>query len=268
MPINAVIYSGWTNYGVAEDTFWVSKTNPAASWDFIYADTLVDGAHVSSSGTLSFDVPKGSPTPHEMPDGTDIDFLAPFHTTLSMIPPNGRFWHSVTDSNSVRFTWQNFLVGRDTNNAISFQAGLFINGDYTFRYAFPLHFLSFTNDFVIGAQFGGVGETFAMNNYSNLADGLDIIWDLPDSQVDTDGDGTYDIVELYYGFDPKAYTPEDWDNDGLSNNFEYYYTNSITSTNGLERLNAKLFDSDDDKLPDIFEVTYGFNPFVAKFWTH
>jgi len=263
MPSNAVVYSGWTNYGIAEDTFWVCKTNPAASWDFIYADTLVDGAHVSSSGTLSFGDPKGSPTPHEMPDGTGIDFLAPFHSTLSMIPPNGRVWHHTTDSNSVRFTWQNFLVGRDTNNAISFQAELFMNGDYTFRYAFPLHFLSFTNNFVIGAQFGGVGETFAMNNYSNLADGLDIIWDLPDSQVDTDGDGTYDIVELYYGFDPKAYTPEDWDNDGLSNNFEYYYTNSV-STNGLERLNARLFDSDGDKLPDLFEVTYtNFNPLVA-----
>jgi len=263
MPSNAIVYSGWTNYGVAEDTFWVCKTNPSASWDFLFADKIVDGAHVSSSGTISFDIPKGSPTPHEMPDGTGIDFLAPFHSTLSMIPPNGRFWHYATESNSVRFTWQNFLVGRDTNNAISFQAELFINGDYTFRYALPLHFLSFTNDFVIGAQFGGVGETFAMNNYSNLADGLDIIWDLPDSQVDTDGDGTYDIVELYYGFDSKAYTPEDWDNDGLSNNFEYYYTNSVP-TNGIERLNAKLFDSDGDKLPDIFEVMYtNFNPLVA-----
>ncbi|MDA3800501.1 MAG: hypothetical protein PF692_15690 [Kiritimatiellae bacterium] len=81
---------------------------------------------------------------------------------------------------------------------------------------------------------------------------------------DTDGDGTYDIVEIYYGFDPKAYTPPDWDNDGLSNNFEYYCTNSI-STNGIERLNAKLFDSDGDKLPDLFEVMYtNFNPCVSN----
>jgi hypothetical protein len=303
MPSNAVVYSGWTNYGIAEDTFWT----PATNWSFVFATNLVDGAHVSSSGTVSFgmpscndsfDVPKGSPTPHEMPDGTGIDFLAPFHSTLSVIPPVGRFWHSVTDSNSVRFTWQNFNVGRDTNNAISFQAELFINGDYTYRYAFPLNFLSFTNDFTIGAQFNGEGETFAMNNYSNLADGLDITWDLPDSTVDTDGDGTYDIVELYYGFDPKEYTPPDWDNDGLSNNFEYqtsldqtsldYNLNSsnamvqgcdgakekiITSNSksgnaelqlGIERLNARLFDSDGDKLPDIFEVTYGFNPLIAN----
>jgi hypothetical protein len=263
MPSNAVVYSCWTNYGIAEDTFWVNATNPASSWGFVYAEELVEGVHVSSSGTLSFNIPKGSPTPHEMPDGTGIDFLAPFHSTLSVVPPNGRFWHYVTESNSVRFTWQNFLVGRDTNNAISFQAELFINGDYTFRYAFPPHFLSFTNDFAIGAQFGGVGETYAMNNYSNLADGLDIIWDLPDSTLDTDGDGTYDIVELYYGFDPNAYTPPDWDNDGLSNNFEYYYTNSVP-TNGIERLNARLFDSDGDGLPDIFEVMYtNFNPLVA-----
>jgi len=44
---------------LAEDSFWL----PAANWAFVLGTNAVEGAHVSSSGTLSFDpdLPKGSP---------------------------------------------------------------------------------------------------------------------------------------------------------------------------------------------------------------
>ncbi|MDA3798857.1 MAG: hypothetical protein PF692_07245, partial [Kiritimatiellae bacterium] len=241
-PTNAVTYDRWTHYGVAEDTFWL----PATNWNFVYGSNLVEGAYVSSSGTLSFNVPKSSSVPRGMPDGTGMNFLAPFHSSLAVIPTNGCFWYAATDTNTMIFTWNSFLMGRDTNNVFSFQAELFYNGDFIYRYYFPTNVTSFTNDFVIGGQYEDEGETYFHNNMSNLVAGLGITWDIPDPTIDTDGDGTYDIVEVYYGWDPYTETDDDFDNDGMSNNDEYY---TIDPATGL-RLDATNYDSDGDGIPD------------------
>ena len=100
-------YQGWSRYGVAEDTFWL----PATNWSFLLGTNLVAGLHVSSSGTLSFNLPKGSPTARLLPDGTLIDFLAPLQTHLGIVPSAGRFWHATTPSNTLLLTWQN-QIGR------------------------------------------------------------------------------------------------------------------------------------------------------------
>ena len=57
VPSNAVLHAPWGRYGLAEDTFWL----PATNWAFVLGTNAADGAHVSSSGTLSFDpaTPKG-----------------------------------------------------------------------------------------------------------------------------------------------------------------------------------------------------------------
>ena len=121
MPPNAVVCAAWACYGTAEDTFWL----PATDWGFVLGTNAVEGALVSSSGTLSFWRPKGSPRAAEMPDGTGISFLAPLQGRFGIVPPSGRFWYAVTDSNSVLFTWQDVFAGRDTNSPVSFQAELF-----------------------------------------------------------------------------------------------------------------------------------------------
>ena len=50
VPANAVVHAPWTRHGVAEDTFYA----PASNWSFVLDSNSVAGAHVSSSGTLSF----------------------------------------------------------------------------------------------------------------------------------------------------------------------------------------------------------------------
>jgi hypothetical protein len=223
VPSNAVACETWSRWrGVAEDTFF-EKTN---GWSFVLGSDSVDGVHVSSSGTLSFGWPKGSPRAAEMPDGTGLDFLAPLQGPFGIVPPSGRFWRAVTDSNSVLFTWENAYAGRDTNSPVTFQAELFWNGDFAYRYAVPSNsslFLfpsSFTN-FAIGAQRGG-GETYALNETGKLADGLELRWRAfgvlgPDDD-DPDGDGlpTYDELTLH-GTDPLN---ADSDFDGLEDDAE------------------------------------------------
>ncbi|MDA3799704.1 MAG: hypothetical protein PF692_11565, partial [Kiritimatiellae bacterium] len=244
-PTNHVKYARWQNYGVAEDSFWV----PATNWAFVYGSNLVDGVYVSSSGTLSFDVPKSSSEAHGLPDGTGIDFLAPFHSSLSIIhsDTNSCFWYAPTDTNSMLFTWSSFYLGRNITNKFSCQVELFYNGDFTYRYYFPTNIVGFTNDFVIGGQYGDEGETYFHNNFSNLVDGLRYTTDVPDPTIDTDGDGIYDIVEIYYGTDPYvANETDDSDHDGISDNDEYY---TIDPATGL-RLDATNYDSDGDGIPD------------------
>ena len=223
MPSNAVVHYAWACYGAARDSFWL----PATNWDFVLGTNAVEGALVSSSGTLSFWRPKGSPSAVEMPDGTGISFLAPLQGRFGIVPPGGRFWHAVTDSNSVLFTWQDVFAGRDTNSPVSFQAELFWNGDFTYRYAFPSNSSilnpnsSFTN-FVIGAQHNGGGETYALNDTNLLFNGLELRWRafgmLDPNLDDFDGDGLSDYDEVMkYGTDPRL---PDSDFDGLSDSAE------------------------------------------------
>ena len=138
--------------------------------------------HFSSSGTLAFGWPKGSPRAREMPDGSSLDFLAPLQTDIGIAPPAGRFWHAPTPSNCLLLTWQEVYANRNTNFPVSFQSELFANGDFTFRYDFsrlqptancPLP----TANWTIGAQNNGGGETTAGSN---------------PTLRDTDGDGLVD----------------------------------------------------------------------------
>jgi RHS repeat-associated protein len=211
---NAVAYETWSRWrGVAEDTFF-EKTN---GWSFALGpDPVVDGAHVSSSGTLSFGWPKGSPRAAEMPDGTGLDFLAPLQGPFGIVPPAGRFWSAPTTNGSMVFTWENVFAGRDPDSPVTFQAELFPNGDFTYRYAFT-NAPALTN-FAIGAQRGGGGETYALNDTNKLVSGLELRWRAfgvldPDSG-DSDQDGVQDYDELTrYGTDPLM---PDSDLDGLS----------------------------------------------------
>ena len=125
-----ITYQGWSRYGVAEDTFWL----PATNWSFLLGTNLVEGLHVSSSGTLSFNLPKGSPTARLLPDGDPIDFLAPLQTPLGTVPPAGHFWHATTPSNMLLLTWQDVYFNRLTNYPITFQSELWPHGDFVYRY--------------------------------------------------------------------------------------------------------------------------------------
>ncbi len=62
---------------------------------------------------------------HSTPDGEAIakEELSP-----------SRFWHCVTPSNTLMLTWQNVLLGRDTNTPVSVQAELWTDGHFAYRY--------------------------------------------------------------------------------------------------------------------------------------
>jgi len=183
-PTNAVVHERWRLRGAAEDGFWTGLPDP-----FMLGTNAYDAVYVSSSGTLSFGRRKGSPTARLMSDGSDIAFLAPLHTVLG-IPPeaqwdlmanhelgitNSLFWHDVTDSRSSRFTWQNVLLGRETNAPVSFQVELFPDGDFIYRYDFnaPLsNILTETTEYVIGAQGEpGAGKTALINTQLHACSG-------------------------------------------------------------------------------------------------
>ncbi|MGI6494683.1 MAG: RHS repeat-associated core domain-containing protein [Kiritimatiellia bacterium] len=216
VPSNAVVHAPWTRYGVAEDTFWL----PATNWSFTLGTNRVGGLHVSSSGTLSFGWPKGSPRARRMPDGSGLDFLAPLQTSLGIVPPAGRFWHAPTASNSLLLAWQDVFAGRDAGLPVTFQAELFPSGDFVYRY--DLSRLSATNalpatNWVVGAQHGGGGETFAFGGTGVLVHGLELHWRafgmLDPDIADHDGDGlsTCDEV-MVHGTDPRL---PDTDLDGV-----------------------------------------------------
>ncbi|MDD5720700.1 MAG: hypothetical protein PHQ53_13530, partial [Candidatus Krumholzibacteria bacterium] len=231
VPSNAVVYSRWTRYGVAEDTFYL----PATNWSFRLAGSnAVAGAHVSSSGTISFDDrPKGSPRARALPDGSGLDFLAPLQTAIGIVPPGGRFWHASTLSNTLLLTWQDVFAARDTNYPVTFQSELFANGDFTFRYdlsRLPTAGcqLPLTN-FSVGAQHHGGGETYAHDDTNKLVDGLELRW------------------RAFGILDPDV---DDHDGDGLSSYYEVMTLGSLPA----------LPDSDYDGLTDPQEIAAGSGP--------
>jgi RHS repeat-associated protein len=266
VPSNAVLHAPWTRYGVAEDTFWL----PATNWAFILGTNAVEGLHVSSSGTLSFGWPKGSPRARELPDGSELDFLAPLQTHIGIVPPAGRFWHAPTLSNSLLLTWQDVYANRNTNYPISFQSELFASGDFTFRYdlsRFPSPVSCFPSpDFTIGAQHNGGGGTYAFSDTNHLVNGLELRWrafGLLDPDIDDhDGDGlsTYDEV-MIHDSDPRV---TDSDLDGVADGAEVTAGSNPmlrdTDGDGLidgsdpDPLNAtSLADEDGDGIPDAYE---------------
>ncbi|MGI6496844.1 MAG: RHS repeat-associated core domain-containing protein [Kiritimatiellia bacterium] len=270
VPSNAVVHAPWTRYGVAEDTFWL----PATNWSFTLGTNRVGGLHVSSSGTLSFGWPKGSPRARRMPDGSGLDFLAPLQTSLGIVPPAGRFWHAPTASNSLLLAWQDVFAGRDAGLPVTFQAELFPSGDFVYRY--DLSRLSATNalpatNWVVGAQHGGGGETFAFGGTGVLVHGLELHWRafgmLDPDVADHDGDGlsTYDEV-MVHGTDPRL---PDTDLDGVLDGAEVAAGTSplLRDTDGDGLVDGSdpdplsptpSDDLDGDGIPDAYETaTFG-----------
>ncbi len=266
-PSNAVPHTPWTRYGVAEDTFWL----PATNWSFTLGTNAVEGLHVSSSGTLSFHHPKGSPRARAMPDGSDLDFLAPLQTSLGIVPPQGHFWHAPTPSNSLLLTWQDVYLARDTNAPVSVQSELFANGDFTFRYDLsalnPQAPTLPTTNFVIGAQHNRGGETYALADTNRLVNGLELRWrafgllDPGLEDHDDDALSTYAEVMLH-GTDPRQ---PDSDLDGLTDGEEVAAGSDPllrdTDLDGLidgsdpDPLNATSpADADGDGIADAYEL--------------
>ncbi|MCK9506418.1 MAG: thrombospondin type 3 repeat-containing protein, partial [Porticoccaceae bacterium] len=267
VPTNAITYLPWTAYGLAEDTFWL----PATNWSFILGTNLIEGLHVSSSGTVSFGRPKGSPRAYALPDGSDLDFLAPFQTSLGIVPPEGHFWHAVMPGGSLLLTWQDVLLNRNSDWPVSLQIELHPGGDFIYRYDLSglpdTELPSAATNFVIGAQHNLGGETYSLCNTAAVPHGLELHWrafGLLDPAIDDhDGDGLLTWEELFiYGTDPRN---PDSDYDGLSDGLEISLgldpLNPDSDGDGLvdgsdpDPFNpTSLEDHDGDGIPDAYEI--------------
>ena len=121
---NAVTNERWRLRGAHDDAFRIT----ADGWSYSSAT----GVTVLSRGELCTSIHA-----HDFPRAFDQD--------LSLVPvvnwpllPEGRresfFWHDVTTSNTLLTTWWNAALGRDATNLVNFQAELFPNGMFTYRY--------------------------------------------------------------------------------------------------------------------------------------
>ena len=100
-------------------------------WTFPWRDGTLSGITVLSRGELRPNVN----TPY---------FPPPFDAPLAVVPsfnwhllPGGVsnvFWHAVSPSNSLVVTWENSPVNRDVNCLTNFQAELFADGRFEYRY--------------------------------------------------------------------------------------------------------------------------------------
>ena len=277
-PANAVTYERWTRYGVANDLFWLACTpgatntsngNPSLDWSYTLGTNQIEGIYIATTGTLSFNRPKGSPTAREMPDPYGISFMAPLQTHIGIVPPAGQFWHAITVTNTLLCTWQNVYYGRLAEYPISFQIELWPHGDFVYRYnlaSLPNNQLFTdhpppTTNFVIGAQHNHGGETYTLGNTNAVVHGLNLHWrafGLLDPTIDDhDGDGlsTYDEVMLY-GTNPNLI---DTDGDGLSDYDEIF----VYGTDPVEPQNYNIYEPDENSngIIDFWEESglfYGF----------
>ena len=123
-PANVVTNERWRLRGAHDDAFRI----PADGWSYPFAS----GMTVLSHGAIRRDI-------------RSRDFPRAFEQDLSLLPvvnwqflPDGRnesvFWHGSTPSNTLIATWWNAALGRDATNPVCFQAELYTNGGFDYRY--------------------------------------------------------------------------------------------------------------------------------------
>ena len=145
-----------------------------------------------------------------------------------------RVWYDVTESNSVRITWQDALLLRDTNSPISVQAEFYENGNFTYRYDFARAtnaLAACASNVVIGAVRNGTGEMFSLS-CSPFPDPCSL------SSL------------FFHALDPKDARMADRDGDGVSTYAEIF----------VHRTDPGLFDTDGDGVGDGAEITARLDP--------
>ena len=121
---HAITNEPWRRRGAFDDAFRI----PANGWSYPYAT----GVTVLARGELRTSI-------------RTRDFPPAFAQGLSLLPlvnwpqlPEGRsesvFWYDATPSNTLLTTWWNAALGRNATNPVNFQAELFPDGGFTYRY--------------------------------------------------------------------------------------------------------------------------------------
>ena len=199
-------------------------------------DNSYEEVFISSSGIIGFDSPKGSELTRGMPceEAADRVYLALLWGRNDFKPRLGsKMWYGVKGDGNFVASYDTVFIDGDTNAIAKVQVELIDNGDMILRYKdLPP---CVTNAHVAGFQ--------------NLDGG----WTLPSENIHSNN-------AIYLkAFGPLDLTVEDsdTDDDGISDYYELYPTNSVSMTDPCNP------DTDHDGLKDGWEVRHGFNPAEA-----
>ena len=139
-PFEGVATNGdWRLCGAYDDSMRISP----AGWAFPWKGGMMNGITVlswcefmPSVMTNYFPAPfpdKVSFVPecnwHLIPSNS-----VPYEGSAALTTNESVFWHGVTTDNSLVLTWQNATYARDANCPTNFQAELFTNGSFEYRY--------------------------------------------------------------------------------------------------------------------------------------
>ena len=123
-PAGTVTNEQWRFRGAHDDASRI----PANGWSYPYAT----GVTVLARGEL-----RTSIGAHDFPPAFDQDLSLVPYVNYSLLPEGRQesfFWHASTPSNTLLTTWRNASLGREGTNAVNFQAELFPDGGFTYRY--------------------------------------------------------------------------------------------------------------------------------------
>ncbi|MBQ7187951.1 MAG: hypothetical protein IJR99_00900, partial [Kiritimatiellae bacterium] len=262
VPAGVQAYPFWRSRGAFEDVFRL----PLPSVRAFGGNAFVTNAYVFPSGIIALSLPPVSSAVRTNEDERGTTAFAPFSAPLGFAPESfdrpGAFWSDATPSNSLRFTWLNALLHRETNAPVSFQAELFQNGDFIYRYDLSSLPTQTLDGVTVGAWNAGVGDWFAPTSpalssvrWHRLSigdlvtpdrdgDGVPtaselLVYRTDPDLPDTDGDGIPDGAEITAGLDPLL---RDTDADGLVEGSD---PDPLTPT--------PLTDADGDGIPDAYE---------------
>ena len=277
-PADATVCADWRAFGAAHDWVYLAFTN----WAFSFGADRVTRLRVHSDGWVE---------PFARDAGGNVVtnlWLAPFRASLGLMPeangpristnllesvtirdnpwpnaPGSIFWHLVTPSNTLQLTWHNGLLNRAAATPVSFQAELWPNGRFAYRYGLSRLDVPTVTNALVGVSLGGPAwaadavptnvTSFAFHpltaedaaNPDRDGDGLTLTEELfvyrtDPERWDTDCDGLSDGEEIALGTDPLS---RDTDGDGL-----------VDGSDPEPLIPTSLDDRDGDGIPDAYEI--------------
>ena len=224
MPAGAEEARRWRIRGASSD--WIAFD--AGGWSFPIGTNSASAFCVDSSGRV--DAFAGAVC------GPPLASFLPVNAPLGVVPDANwrllpesarpsRFWHHLTPSNTLQFTWENALLGRAAANPVSFQVELSGTGAFVYRYDLTRVAAPDTNLFASAVFGSSANPAIALFPGSAVPQSRSSVSfyplypsDLDDPDPDGDGISTVDEIRVH-GTDPHL---PDTDFDGLSDYDEIF----------------------------------------------
>ena len=127
----AVTNAKWRAHGAFEDAFYIRATN---WWARMPDGRWMDRLRILSSGGFRARGVGGGAWTNYPPPFTQKLSLAP-EANWPLLDHDSSFWHATTPSNTLVVSWIGGLYARSHTNLVDFQAEIFNDGSFDYRYA-------------------------------------------------------------------------------------------------------------------------------------